>query len=95
MAAYLIAEITVTDPAIYEEYRKLVGATLEQYGGKFLVRGGVANLVEGEGAPGRMVVVEFESMERLKAWYDSEEYRHPKALRHQASIARLMMLEGV
>lgn len=95
MAAYMIAEITVTDPTTYEEYRKLVGATLEQYGGKFLVRGGATTLLEGEGQPGRMVIVEFESMERLKAWYDSEEYRYPKELRQKASTGRLMMLEGV
>jgi uncharacterized protein (DUF1330 family) len=94
MAAYLFAEITVTDPTAYEEYRKLVGATVEKYGGKFLVRGGTAELVEGEGAPGRPVIVEFESMDKLKAWYDSEEYREPKAMRQAASTGRLLFLPG-
>ena len=95
MAAYVIAEITVTDPTAYEEYRKQVQATLDQYGGKFLVRGGAADVVEGDSQPGRMVVLEFESMERLKAWYDSEEYAGPKAIRQAASTGRMLHVQGI
>ena len=94
MAAYLIAEITVTDPTAYADYRSQVPATVEKYGGRFLVRGGKAQLVEGEGTLGRLVIIEFENMDRLKAWYDSEEYRAPKALRMRASTGRLLFVEG-
>lgn len=95
MAAYVIVEITVTDPTVYAEYRGVVGPTVEQYGGRFLVRGGEAELIEGDQQPGRIVVLEFESVERAKAWYDSEEYREPKALRLKASRARLLLVQGV
>jgi len=95
MAAYVIVELTVTDPLVFAEYRTLVGPTLEQYGGRFIVRGGEAELIEGDQQPGRIVVLEFESMERAKAWYDSEEYREPKAMRLRSSTARLFLVQGV
>jgi uncharacterized protein (DUF1330 family) len=96
MAAYLIAEITdVSDPAGMEEYRGAVGATVEQYGGKFIARGGKTELVEGEPYPGRIVIIEFPSFEQAKAWYDSEEYRQPKAQRMRCSTGRLFFTDGL
>jgi len=95
MAAYLIAEVDVTDPIAYEEYRKLVEKTLEQYGGTYRVRGGAVTLLEGEPSPKRLVVVEFDSAEQARAWYDSEEYKRPKAIRQASSTGRLLLVEGV
>ncbi len=95
MSAYVIVDIEVHDPAIYDEYRKVVAATLTRYGGKFLVRGGKINVLEGRWNPKRVVVLEFESAERARQWYDSEEYRAPKQLRMQASKGNIVLVEGV
>jgi uncharacterized protein (DUF1330 family) len=95
MAAYVIVDLTVTDLPTMEEYRKRVPATVAQYGGRFLVRGGAHQTVEGDWKPNRVVVLEFPSMEQAKRWYDSEEYREPKAMRLRAGRANLIMVEGV
>lgn len=96
MPAYIIAEVaTVTDPATMEEYRKQVPATLARYGGRFLVRGGAHETIEGDWKLNRLVVLEFPSMEQAKRWYDSEEYREPKAMRLRAGRTNLVMVEGV
>jgi len=95
MAAYIIVDLTVTDLPTMEEYRKLVPATLAKYGGRFLVRGGAHQTVEGDWKPNRLVVLEFPSTEQAKRWYDSEEYREPKAMRLRAGRANLIMVEGV
>ena len=75
MAAYIVAHIEVTDPARYEEYRRQVAATITQYGGRFLVRGGATEVLEGSLRPGRVVILEFASIEQAKTWWDSPEYR--------------------
>ena len=95
MPAYIIADVTVTDPATMEEYRKRVPATLAPYGGRFIVRGGAHQTVEGDWKPSRLVVLEFPSLEQAKRWYDSEEYREPKAMRLRAGRTNLVMVEGV
>ena len=95
MPAYIIADVTVTDPATMEEYRKRVPATLAPYGGRFIVRGGAHQTVEGDWKPNRLVVLEFPSLEQAKRWYDSEEYREPKAMRLRAGRTNLVMVEGV
>lgn len=95
MAAYVIAEVNVTDPTLYDEYRKLVPATLEKYGGRFAVRGGAVEPKEGGWAPARFVVVEFPTMELARKWYHSAEYAPALALRHKAADSRLILVEGV
>ena len=95
MPAYLIAEVEITNPEGYAEYAKVVPATVEQYGGKFLVRGGKAHPLEGDWPERRRVVIEFPSSERAKAWWNSPEYAKPMAMRRAASNGRLMFLEGV
>lgn len=94
MAAYVIVDVEVTDPAVFEEYRKQVPATIQKYGGRFLVRGGRTETLEGDWRPKRLVVVEFPSFEQAKRWYDSEEYRGPKAMRFKSSRAKLVITEG-
>ena len=95
MAAYVIVDLTVTDQPTMDEYRKQVPATVARYGGRFLVRGGAHQTVEGDWKPNRVVVLEFPSMEQAKSWYDSEEYREPKAMRLRAGRANMIMVEGV
>lgn len=95
MSAYLFANVEVTDPAGYEQYRQQVSATFEAYGGRYLVRGGAAEVLEGEWLPKRMVILEFADMGRLKAWYQSPEYRPLLELRQRTSNSTLIAVEGV
>ena len=94
MSAYLIVEIEVHDPDTYEDYKSQVQPTLDAFGGAFCVRGGAADLLEGDTAPGRIVVVRFPSVAVAKEWYDSAQYAGPKALRQSASTARMLLVEG-
>jgi len=94
MTAYVIAEVEVTDPAGYKPYTELVPATIALYGGRFLVRGAAAEVLEGDWPPRRRVIIEFPSMEAARAWWDSPEYAGPKAMRRAASRGRLVLLEG-
>lgn len=95
MPAYVIANVTVKDPVRYEEYRRLVAPSLEAYGGRFIVRGGRVEPLEGEWRPARLVVVEFPSVEQARAWWHSPEYSAAKAIRQAASEGTLLILEGV
>ena len=95
MAAYVIVDVEVTDPVKFAEYGGLVPGTVEKYGGKYLVRGGTIEKIEGKWEPTRVVVIEFESVEQVKRWYDSDEYSGPKQLRREASKANLLIVEGV
>ena len=69
-------------------------ATIAHYGGRFLVRGGTADVLEGDWPQRRRVIIEFPSMEAARAWWDSPEYEKPKAMRRAASNGRLVLLEG-
>jgi uncharacterized protein (DUF1330 family) len=93
--AYLIVDIEVTDAAAFEEYRKQVPATIQKHGGRFIVRGGAMEVLEGDWRPKRVVMIEFPSVEQAKRWYDSEEYRAPKALRLRTSRGRMVLVEGL
>ncbi len=95
MSAYVFAEVEVTDPVAYEDYRRQVPAVIAKYGGRYLVRGGAATLHEGTQAPQRLVILEFENMAKLRAFYDSPEYAPLLAIRARASKSRLISIEGV
>jgi uncharacterized protein (DUF1330 family) len=95
MPAYLISTIEITDPAGYEEYRKQVGSALQKYGGRFIVRGGPVHYLEGQWQPKRVVVVEFDSVERAKAFSDAPEYAQAKAIRHRTSNSSVIVVEGL
>ncbi len=95
MPAYFIVDNEVTDPAGFEEYRKQVPGTVEKYGGKFLVRGGQVQALEGDWKPKRIVVTEFPNIEQARRWYDSEEYRALKVLRLRAARGSVVLVEGV
>ena len=94
MSAYVIVEIEIIDPAGYEEYRKSAGATVAQYGGKYIVRGGKTEVLEGDWQPKRIIVLQFESMERAKDWLNSEEYREPRKMRHHTAKTKMIVVEG-
>ena len=95
MSAYIIVEIEVTDPVGYEEYKKLAGKTVEKYGGKYIVRGGKTEVLEGDWKPKRIVVLEFPTMQRAKEWLNSEEYREPRKMRHRTARSHMLAVEGV
>lgn len=95
MAAYVIVEIEVIDPVGYETYRKLAGASLAAYGGRFLVRGGVTETLEGDWQPKRLVVLEFESGDQVRRWYNSPEYQEAKAIRERTANTTMVVAEGL
>ncbi|HYL01950.1 MAG TPA: DUF1330 domain-containing protein [Steroidobacteraceae bacterium] len=95
MTAYLIAHVEVTDAQTYQKYRQQVPAAITAYGGRYLVRGGVLQRLEGEAALHRVVVLEFADMTKLRAFYQSPEYQRLIPLRQKASRSSLFAVEGV
>ena len=94
MPAYVIVQVEVTNAEKFAEYAAQVPATIEQYGGRYLVRGGAVEPIEGDWAPPRFVALEFPSMEQLKKWYYSDEYKPLIALRQQGANTQLSFVEG-
>jgi uncharacterized protein (DUF1330 family) len=95
MPAYVIANIHVTDPKRYEEYKRRAQATIAAHGGRYLARGGKFEVLEGHWAPHRLVILEFESYERALEWYESEEYGSAKDLRSHISTGEIVVVEGL
>jgi uncharacterized protein (DUF1330 family) len=95
MAAYVISEVEPRDAALFEEYRAMARATIERYGGRYIVRGGEAELIEGGPPLKAMVIVEFPDMARAREWYASAEYAECLKVRAGALERRLVFVEGV
>ena len=95
MPAYVIVEIDVLDPLDYEECKRLTPASVAVYGGRYLARGGKTEVLEGGWTPKRVVILEFPSVERAKAWLDSPEYAPAKAIRHRAARTNMVVIEGM
>jgi uncharacterized protein (DUF1330 family) len=95
MPAYFVAELDVINPAGFEPYRAAVPATIAQYGGRYLSRGGAAELIEGEPQPKRVVILEFVDTAAVKRWYNSPEYQKILPLRLANSTGRAFILEGI
>jgi uncharacterized protein (DUF1330 family) len=95
MAAYVLVDIKIDDPITYEEYKRMAPPSIEAFGGKYVVRGGRAETLEGNWAPARMVILQFESIEKAKAWWSSPEYAPAKALRHKSAKTEMMVVEGL
>jgi uncharacterized protein (DUF1330 family) len=95
MAAYIIVDINVNEPKEYETYKKLTTGTLANYGGRFIVRGGQIENIEGDWQPERVVVLEFPSVEKAKAWWGSPEYAQAKAIRQRTAVTKMILVEGV
>ena len=95
MAGYVMVQVKeITDPARFKEYGERTSVTVEQYGGRYLVRGGAYEQVEGDWPDCRNVVIEFPSVERAKQWYESPEYAPLIAMRQAASESQMIRIEG-
>ena len=95
MAAYLVVDIDVTNPAQFEEYKKLAPGAIAKYGGRYIIRGGAYEAIEGNWKPQRLTVVEFESMEKAKAFYSSPEYQTAIKVRAGAANMKMLLVQGV
>jgi len=95
MSAYIIVEVEIKDAKEYEEYKKLVPPSLAAYGGKFIVRGGKVETLEGGWNPKRIVILEFENADKAKAWWSSPEYSEAKKLRYRTADSKMILVEGV
>lgn len=95
MAAYLIVDLEVTDAAAYEKYREQVPALIAAHGGRYLVRGGAAEVLEGSLQPKRTVILEFPDMPSLKAFWQASDYQPLKALRQRVAKTSVMAVEGI
>jgi uncharacterized protein (DUF1330 family) len=94
MKAYVIAVETISDMAMFDEYRKVVMATLAPFDARFIVRGGKITVTEGEWPHPRLAVIEFPSREAAEGWYNSEAYQKVIALRHKSSVGNLIIVDG-
>lgn len=95
MSAYLIVDIDVKDPEAYQEYIRLAPASIKLNGGKYIARGGRTEVLEGDWTPRRLVIVEFESVDRARQWLDSPEYAPARAIRQVAAGANMVAIEGI
>jgi uncharacterized protein (DUF1330 family) len=93
VSAYVLVEVDVENPDGYAEYRPSAFESVTKHGGRFLVRGGTTEVLEGEWMP-RIVVLEFDSLEAAHAWYYSDDYQAAAAVRQQHSRARMIAVEG-
>ena len=94
-AAYIIANVRVTNPEQYAEYRKFSIAAFEAHNAEVLVRGATVEVVEGDWVRDRVVVFKFPSVEAARRFYDSPEYGKARVARQGAAIMRLVIVEGV
>ena len=94
MAAYVLVEVSIHNQTTYEDYKKLTPAAIAAYDGKFIVRGGQTETLEGEWQPERIVVLEFPTVERAKEWWNSETYAEAKAIRQKAANTKMIVVQG-
>jgi uncharacterized protein (DUF1330 family) len=92
--AYLVVEVDIKDTATFQKYAATIPATIAPFGGRFVVRGGRTDALEGD-APKRIVMIAFDSMEKAQAWWNSPAYAEIRPIRHSAAVARLYFVEGV
>ena len=95
MPAYVIVEIHVEDPVRYEDYKKMAAPTIAAFGGRYIVRGGAVQTLEGSWNPGRLVVLEFPTAARAKEWWDSAQYAPAMHLRHEVATTKMILVEGL
>ncbi len=95
MAVYVIADIEILDPPLFEEYRQKAPATIAAHGGRYVARGGSTEVLEGSWSPRRCVILEFPDMERFRSWWDSPEYAVLRALRQRAATGNFVVTQGL
>jgi len=94
-SAYILANVDVTDPQQYEQYRKLSTAAMQAHGAEVCIRGGKVDVLEGDWAPNRVVLLKFPTAEAARRFYDSPEYAAARAARQGAAVMRMVLIEGV
>ncbi len=94
-SAYIIANVTVTNPEQYAEYRKLSTIAVQAHGAEFCVRGGSVEVLEGDWTPDRVVILKFPSVEQAKAYYHSVEYQAAIKARQGAAVMRMVVIESI
>jgi uncharacterized protein (DUF1330 family) len=94
MPAYVIVEIEILEPVGYEEYKRQAADTVHKYGGKYIVRGGKTEVLEGDWQPKRIVILEFADVAAVKRWYNSPEYQKALPIRLANSSGRAFIVEG-
>ncbi len=95
MPAYVIVDIDIHDPSLYEDYKKAAPSSIALYGGTYLARGGACEMLEGNWLPKRLAILEFESMARAKQWLESEEYSEARGMRHKSANTKMILVEGI
>jgi len=95
MPAYLIADIEVTDPVGYEEYKKRVPAVIAAHGGRYLARGGASEVLEGTWRPKRSAIIEFPNLASMRAFWESPEYQPLREIRERSAKSNLVVIEGL
>ncbi len=95
MPAYVIVEISIKDKEEYEAYKQLAPVSITAYGGRYIVRGGYTESLEGDWLPERMAVLEFPTLERAREWWDSEMYAGAKAIRQGSAQTKMIVIEGL
>jgi uncharacterized protein (DUF1330 family) len=94
MPAYIVVQIAVQDPVTYKHYKELAPASIAAYGGRYVVRGGPSEVLEGSWQPARLVVLEFPSGAQARAWWGSPEYAPAKAVRQRCAHTEMLLIEG-
>jgi uncharacterized protein (DUF1330 family) len=94
-AAYIIADVTITDAEKMAKYREWSSKAMQEHGAEILVRGGAFEVLEGPWTPSRLVVLKFKDRDTAKAFYNSQTYAHAKSLREGAGIMRMVVVDGV
>ena len=95
MPAYVVVQIDIHDPQTYERYKELAPPAIAKYGGRYIVRGGKTEVLEGNWNPPRLVVLEFPTTDSARKWWASPEYAEAKSLRHKASNSEMIVVEGL
>lgn len=95
MAAYVVIEIKVQDPQTYDRYKELAPPAIAAYGGRYLVRGGRTETLEGSWEPSRLVVLEFPTLEKARGWWNSREYAAAKKLRQSCAHTEMVLVQGL
>ena len=95
MPAYIVVQIDVQDQQLYDQYKALAPDSIAKYGGRYLVRGGAAEILEGSWMPKRFVLLEFPNAERARAWWSSPEYAPGKAMRQKSAHTEMLLVEGL
>ncbi|MGH8314829.1 MAG: DUF1330 domain-containing protein [Steroidobacterales bacterium] len=94
MPAYMIVDIQVTDPAVFDEYKRRVPASIATHGGRYLTRGAPTEVLEGNWRPRRTIILEFPSMVNLKEWWSSPEYQELGDIRKRSADSNIVIVDG-